>query len=175
MSRLPSHPEDQHDTLPDALAADLRAVYGRGADVPRQVDAAILQEARAGFARRRRFRLALRAATVTAAAAAIVLAFAIPVLMKSAPQRVGPVPVVTDAKMLMVAPPPPTQQREDVDHDGKVDILDAFVVAKLIEARGQLDRTYDINGDGRIDGADVDRIAMAAVDTSAAGDERRVQ
>jgi hypothetical protein len=79
--------------------------------------------------------------------------------------------------MLMVGPPP-AQQREDVDHDGKVDILDAFVVAKLIEARGQLDRTYDINGDGRIDGADVDRIAMAAVDTS--GDaggagERRVQ
>ena len=174
MSRPPHQPEDQHDTLPDALVADLRGIYGRGVEVPREVDAAVLQEARAGFARRRRFRLAVRAATVTAAAAAIALAFAIPMLMRSAPQRVGPTPVATDTQMLMVAPPP-AQQREDVDHDGKVDILDAFVVAKLIEARGQLDRTYDINGDGRIDGADVDRIAMAAVDTSAAGNDRRVQ
>jgi hypothetical protein len=80
--------------------------------------------------------------------------------------------------MLMASPPPMT---EDVDHSGKVDILDAFVVAKLIEVRGQLDRTYDINSDGRIDGVDVDRIAMAAVDTSdsaaaaPAPDERRVQ
>jgi hypothetical protein len=173
MSRSPSQPEDQLDTLPDALAADLRTIYAPRTDVPREIDAAVLREARAGFARRRRFRLALRAATVTAAAAAVILAFAIPMLMKSAPQHVGPAPITTDTKMLMVAPP---SQREDVDHDGKVDILDAFVVAKLIEARGQLDRTYDINGDGRIDGADVDRIAMAAVDTSAsADDERRVQ
>ena len=177
MSRLPDQPDHQHDTLPDALAADLRAIYGRGADVPRSVDTLILAEARTGFARRRRFRLTLRGALFTAAAAAVILAFAIPALMKTDVARLRPHPVATDAKMLIVAPPPPTG---DVDHSGKVDILDAFAVARLIETRGAMDRAYDVNGDGRIDGADVDRIAMAAVDTSAdaAGAtavERRVQ
>ena len=174
MSRLPSQPEDQHDTLPDALAADLRAIYGRGPDVPHEVDAAILREARAGFARRRRFRLAFRAAMVDpAAAAAVVLAFAVPILMKSDPrqQQAGPTPWATDTKMLMVSPP---SQPEDVDHSGKVDILDAFVVAKLIEVRRRDRPTYDVNGDGRST-ADVDRIAMAAVDTSADAADRTTE
>ncbi len=174
MSRLPDPPEDRHDTLPDALAADLRAIYGRGAEVPRRVDTLILAEARAGFARRRRFRLTLRGALFTAAAAAVILAFAIPALMRTDGGRYRPRPVASDAKMLMVAPPAPPPIG-DVDHSGKVDILDAFVVARLIETRGAIDRAYDVNGDGRIDGADVDRIAMAAVDTSANSGERRVQ
>ena len=89
MSSLPSQPEDLNrdvagGELPDALAAELRAMYGATMLVPPAVDAAILREARGGFARRRRFRLAVRGAIVTAAAAAAVaLAFVIPALMKS--------------------------------------------------------------------------------------------
>src|SRR5688572_8142419 len=107
MSSLPSQPEDLNRDvadaeLPDALAAELRALYGRTVLVPPAVDAAILREARGGFARRRRFRLAIRGAIVTAAAAAVALAFVIPALMKSdAPRQQAGTPEAT--KMLMIA------------------------------------------------------------------------
>jgi hypothetical protein len=45
----------------------------------------------------------------------------------------------------------------------RVDILDAFLLARRIESGGPLDAGWDINGDGRIDGDDVDAIAFAAV------------
>src|SRR2546425_5802974 len=53
--------------------------------------------------------------------------------------------------------------REDINHDGRVDILDAFVLSRWIETGGTLDPRWDINGDGRVDRADVDAIAARAV------------
>ena len=71
---------------------------------------------------------------------------------------------------------PATPQAEDVDHSGKVDILDAFVVAKLVETGKQAQATYDVNGDGEVDQSDVDRIAHAAVAVAPdAAEQRRVQ
>ena len=167
MPSLPNQPDD----LPEGLAADLRAIYGRSVPVPPAVDAEILREARAGFARRRRFQLAARVAAVSAAAAAgVALAFVIPAFINpDTPTQTASGPSVAP-KMLMVAP----SRDEDVDHNGKVDILDAFAVAKLIDVRGEIDKTYDVNGDGKVDQSDVDRDAMAAVETSG-GDEARVQ
>lgn len=152
--------DDQFEDLPDALVSDLRATYGRtSTTVPPTVDAAILHEARAAFARRRRFQLALRGFGAVAAAAAII-ALALP-LIRSAntTKRVAKAPVQT--QLISVVP-----ANEDVDGSGKVDILDAFVVAKLIETKNQIDETYDVNHDGKVDQADVDRIAVAAVNTS---------
>jgi hypothetical protein len=164
MQNLPSQPDDD---LPDGLARELRATYGRTPAVPASVDVAVLREARAGFARRRRFRLAARVAAAggAAAAAAAVLALGLPGLLKPGgpPDVANTQPATNATHLLMVASPPAA---EDVDRDGKVDILDAFVVARLIEARETADRAYDVNGDGAVDRADVDRIALAAVDTS---------
>ena len=53
--------------------------------------------------------------------------------------------------------------RADIDGNGRVDILDAFRLARSIEARGPVDRKWDLNGDGRVDQADVDLVACAAV------------
>lgn len=167
MSSLPNQPDDStNDELPDALARDLRALYVRDVRIPDSVDAAILNDARAGFARRRRFRLALRGAVLAtgAAAAAAVLVLTLRPLnpdsvdpqgtMARNPQPTAPAPVVARA--------------EDVDRSGTVDILDAFVVAKLVDLQGHLDnQTYDVNGDGKVDRSDVDRIAVAAVETTA--------
>jgi hypothetical protein len=80
---------------------------------------------------------------------------------------------------------------KDIDHNGRVDILDAFLLARQIKAGGQLggDRlvlpgvapkagspktdlsrfsgpvspAWDFNGDGVIDQKDVDAVAMSAV------------
>ena len=57
------------EQLPAALVADLRGVYGGEVRVPRQIDSRILNEARAGFAKRNRFRSRLLYAGFAAAAA----------------------------------------------------------------------------------------------------------
>lgn len=62
-------------------------------------------------------------------------------------------------------PPPdaaPRPRRGDVNGDGRVDILDAFVLAKAVEA-GAAAGEWDLSGDGRVDRADVERVARAAV------------
>lgn len=90
-----------------------------------------------------------------------------------------------------IAPAPTLAEREDIDHSGRVDILDAFALARMIEnqdtriagqrrdARGDVGRAadarpnragiteipamFDLNGDGAVDQGDVDAVAMAAV------------
>lgn len=179
MASVPPQPDD----LPDALARDLNALYARDVRVPDAIDASILADARAGFARRHRFRLALRGAVVASAAAAAAALVVLAVRLAAMDPVSGPSPVAQHQPS--PAAPQPTGpaapavagKAEDVDHSGRVDILDAFVVARLIDVQGELDRqAYDVNGDGKVDRADVDRIAMAAVDTSPrAGDDGRVQ
>ena len=53
--------------------------------------------------------------------------------------------------------------KEDIDQDGRVDILDAFALARHIESPRETVGEWDMNGDGTVDRADVDVIARAAV------------
>ena len=159
------------DKLPEALIADLRGVYRGEVRVPREVDSRILNDARAGFAKRSRFRYRLLYSGFAAAAAILIVGIILPELLPpahDAPHR----SVAT--KFLSVMPEATAAAAEDVDHSGKVDILDAFVVAKLVETGKQIDAAYDVNGDGKVDQSDVDRIAHAAVAVVPA-DDRRVQ
>ena len=48
----------------------------------------------------------------------------------------------------------------DVDQSGRIDILDAFVIARQIRSGG---RIHDINSDGRFDELDVAMVAERAV------------
>jgi hypothetical protein len=161
------------DHRPDALVADLRGVYAREVRVPREVDSRILNDARAGFAKRNRFRPHWLYAGFAAAAAVLIVGILLPELLPGthndgvSSQRVA-------THMLTVMPSP--SQAEDVDHSGKVDILDAFVVAKLVETGKQVEAAYDVNGDGKVDQSDVDRIAHAAVAVAPdLAEQRRVQ
>ena len=159
------------DRLPDALVAALRGVYARDVHVPRELDSRILNDARAGFARRNRFRSRLLYSGFAAAAAILIVGIVLPQLYPGAHDMPGQ---RVTTHMLSVMPSPP--QAEDVDHSGKVDILDAFVVAKLVETGKQVEATYDVNGDGKVDQSDVDRIARAAVAVAPdSGEQRRVQ
>jgi hypothetical protein len=171
MASTPDHSDD----LPPALARDFRSLHARDVRVPESIDAAILADARTGFARRRRFRLALRGALVASGAAAAALVV-LAIRLSSDPSPASTGVARNQPELSPAQPSQAVAQAEDVDRSGRVDILDAFVVARLIDVQGHLDDApaYDVNGDGAVDRADVDRIAMAAVDTSAprAGDGR---
>ena len=56
--------------------------------------------------------------------------------------------------------------REDLNHDGKVDILDAFALARQLKSGKPLPTTYCINGDGAVNEKDVVLIATHAVQLS---------
>jgi hypothetical protein len=97
--------------------------------------------------RRRRLRLVLRWSG--AAAAVLLLAFVLPPLLREP------------------ALPPAAPLHGDVDRDGRVDVLDAFALARALEAaRAEaIDKAIgDANADGRLDRQDVDAIVRDAVD-----------
>ena len=62
-----------------------------------------------------------------------------------------------------LAPPRAAAEPADVDRNGRVDILDAYALARRLEEGVSIDARLDLNRDGVIDGSDVDRIAARAV------------
>ncbi len=50
----------------------------------------------------------------------------------------------------------------DIDNDGRVDILDAFAMARRIK-RGEAEPAWDHNQDGQVDQRDVDNLAQLTV------------
>ena len=83
-----------------------------------------------------------------AAAAAIVLLVAIPQVFK----RPAPAPAPASAFA-----------RWDLNHDGHVDILDAFALARQLKQGGTRNLQLDVNEDGVVDERDVAAIAARAV------------
>ena len=135
---------------PPALARDLASLLGPGPTVPPEVNEAVINAARTQFTHQRRRRLLLRLAPLGAAAAA-----AIALIMLSLPTRYADQRQAESHEITVIP--------EDIDRNGHVDILDAFALARRIEADGVLGLAWDINGDGEVDGGDVDTVAMTAV------------
>lgn len=140
------HREQQSDTdqetqAPQGLIDDVRALYGTGVAVPPQVDEGILARAQRRFARRRMVARGLRWGVAGVAAAAVLL-----------------VAVTIWPGLRSVA-----AGREDIDGNGQVDILDAFTLARNIEAPDGVKKEWDLNGDGVVNRIDVDTVALAAV------------
>jgi len=154
----PIEPDNQDLEMPPRLAADLRAISDHRLAVPPSVDAAILASARLQLGRRARpGRTAriLRWAVPAAAAAAVLL-----VLL--ARQDFTPMPESRTASVRQ----PSTVDRQpsfDIDLSGRIDILDAFALARRLERGEATDPAWDRTGDGAVDRKDVDAIALAAV------------
>jgi hypothetical protein len=51
----------------------------------------------------------------------------------------------------------------DLDRNGRVDILDAFALARRLDAGDTPESTLDLNRDGAVDARDVDLLALRAV------------
>ena len=139
--------------VPSKLSADLNSLFQPQVGVPPEVDRAVMDRAYKHFAgiksikgRILRIHWAWR---IAAAAAVIIFAFSLDLT-----QQTGP---VTDSISLNET------QVADIDRNGRVDILDAFKLARHIETAGPVETEWDINGDGLIDRSDVDVVALAAV------------
>ncbi len=150
-SPSPPDPQDLPELAGD-LARDLAALGSRNIEVPRDIDDAVMAAARSALSERRRGRIAARRwARWTAAAAGLALVV-----------WIGNVLTTTRPTALRSVAPQLASAPGDLDRSGGVDILDAFALARQLDS-GTAPTHGDFNGDGRIDRADVDAIAMAAV------------
>lgn len=57
----------------------------------------------------------------------------------------------------------PAYAREDLNRDGRVDILDAFLLARQLQSGDNPRPSLDLNGDGVVDHRDAESIAAQAV------------
>ena len=136
---------------PKKLAEDLRSLYRGRVGAPPEVDRAIIDMCHRRLTRRRRPVLVLRWAAAGAAAAALLVGISI-MLRERRPLASRAAPALHRVATL-----------EDVDRNGRVDILDAFALARHLEGAGTPRNEWDFNGDGDVNKADVDLVAMAAV------------
>jgi hypothetical protein len=145
--------EDLDLRISSKFSNDLKALFEPPVGVPPELDRAVIDRAHKHFERlqsgkgkRLRIHWAWR---IAAAAAVIIFAFSLDLT-----KQTGPTTDRFSASETQVV---------DIDRNGRVDILDAFKLAKHIESAGPLQTTWDINGDGLIDRSDVDVVAFAAV------------
>jgi hypothetical protein len=142
---MPDDPHQAEESPSAGVQGALRSLYGRAPGIPAAVDDTILARAQRELAARRRFRrwaTGLKAGAGLAAAAALALAAWL--WTPHAGSEGGNLAA-----------------REDMDGDGRVDIVDALHLARSIASGGA--SAGDMNGDGRVDHADVDAIAARAV------------
>ena len=145
--------EDMDLRISSKLSADLKALFGPQVGIPPEVDRAVMDRAdkhlvpiQSGKGRRLRIHWGWR---IAAAAAVIILAFSLDLTKQPDP--------ATDSFSLSKT------QAEDIDQNGRVDILDAFKLARHIETADRTETEWDFNGDGLINSSDVDMVALAAV------------
>jgi len=145
---------DKYGRLSDRFREDLRNLFEPAGSVPPEVDRAILAQAPHRLARPRRIILPLRWAGGIAAAAAVITLGVF--LYYGARSDNHPSSIIHHQSAA-------AERRADLDGNGRVDILDAFQLARHVESREPVDAGWDLTGDGRVDREDVDAVAFAAV------------
>jgi hypothetical protein len=155
MAKQDPHDEDRSLQAPDKLLQALRDLQKNLLFVPPAVDQAVLKDARAHLQRITPRPLPRRPWLPWAAMAA------------------GLALAIWLGERWIQPTPAPSFARDDLNHDGNVDILDAFALAAKIETGGTLDLRWDINGDGRVDRYDVAAIAARAVSLDPVAPEPR--
>jgi Dockerin type I domain len=148
---LQDNPNPDETRLPDELADRLSTIHDPQLFVPPDIDQAILAKARVkfGVTDRQTGRPWLRLAAPLAAAASIVLGVWIVWPSTTTPLISPPIAIVGD-----------------IDQNGSVDILDAFALARHIDAGQPTSANWDITADGQVDRADVLAITTIAVSLS---------
>ena len=151
MNRTPENNLDQwaEQGGPPQLKASLSDLMGSSPAVPRSLDEQILSAARQQSIGRNRRRWMIRYAIGSVAAAAAVILIAI----KTTHQERRTANYSAEA----------VASSEDVNRDGKLDILDAYFVARKVAANEPLNKEWDFNRDGAVDNKDVDVVAFSAV------------
>jgi hypothetical protein len=136
-------------SLPDALVGDLRRLYEPTTPVDRERDRQILAAAGQILAETSPSKRRIPTWASLAAAAAVAAMIGVNLFLPSSPSSIDPILTATT-------------QHPDLDGNGTIDILDAFALAREVEAGHNLEH-LDMNHDGQVDQADIDRIAQQAV------------
>jgi len=131
----------------DRLSDDLKALFESKAPAADRVDRVVMDAARRRLTRPVPKRRRLWIAGVSAAAAVL---FAV---VLSGPWR-------TESTILSVDA---VEMPADVDGNGRIDILDAYKLARHVAGAGSPDMRWDQNHDGTVNADDVDLVAFAAV------------
>ncbi len=147
----------------EALAEQARASAEATAEVSPAVKAAILDAATAAAerARRARRRRLLAWGAPVAAAATLLLA----VLLRPSPKRAAsPAAPAPGQGVATARPSAATEERAgvDINGDGRFDILDAFTLSRALDT-GRVRPSWDLDGNARVDEADVDLLARRSV------------
>lgn len=159
------HDKDLGLEAPPKLAAALKQLPAEPVFVPSTVDEALLKAARLHLCRPQKkrtnwFRLMPWTVSTAGFAAAVLLAYPYAKNFLGLGQSRK---AATRGWTSNSGIQPPAQIHEDLNHDGKVDILDAFMLARELQNPRVSDPRLDVNGDGVIDGRDVEAIAAHAV------------
>ena len=154
--------EFEHLNL-DKLSSDLKGLCQPGESVPPDVDRRVIDMANRRL-RRRPMRQWVGWAATAAAAAVIIFVVSVSLPKKSETLRQRS---KTKSISLMDERSPEMKAvsvvAADIDRNGRVNILDAFKLARRLESSQDLESQWDINGDGQIDRGDVDTIAIVSV------------
>lgn len=154
---MPTRDEHNPDTdglhLPDKLAERLSAMHDGRLFIPPDTDRAVMEQAREHFGVKpdTNRRLWLRFAAPLAAAAMIALGV----------WTVWPNAGTYEGETLHVV-------QGDADGSGTVDILDAFTMARVLDAGETAPAEWDLTGDGRVNRADVSAVTAIVVSLSGA-------
>jgi len=149
--QMPDNDHDDSDAAlqaPPTLVSALRRLPKQPIFIPPAADEAISRAARRHLNRQQQPKWLWFIPWVAAAAAAILLLAIIPPFLGK--------PASAPSASSRFA-------QEDLNHDGQVDILDAFALARRLKAGATANPQLDLNGDGVIDERDVTIVAARAV------------
>ena len=166
-----------HETLegPPRLAAALKQLRPESIFVPPTVDEAVLKVARQHLCRPERKRanwFRLMPWTVAGAAVAVAVLLVSPYakdFLRFGPSRKTASRGWQNNSGTQSQSQGLASASEDLNHDGKVDILDALMLARKLQGAHIFDPHLDVNGDGIIDHRDVEAIAAHAVSLGKGG------
>jgi Dockerin type I domain len=144
------HNDPNETPAPPKLVAALRRSQAGRVFVPPTVDEAILRAARNHLAPARRTKQSLFGVWLRWPAVAASFALLVVVAYRL-------------VRPESTSNPRTSYAQADLNHDGRVDILDALQLARQLESGGQPSPASDINGDGSVDRRDAAVIATMAV------------
>ena len=166
---IPVPPERETAIL--SMARERAAEVRRKSTVDSRQSTAPARGAKRAEGSRSARRRTLRRVVPWAAAASLTLVVGGTIWLNRTSEPESPAPIMATAPKAVRPPSPPAAPRvarvvaagpSDVNSDGRVDIVDAFLMARSLE-RGRSERSWDQNRDGKVDRGDVDRIAFAVV------------
>ena len=171
--RNQSQPE-QEPEAPAKLVTDLKDLHKEHIFVPPKVDQSILNAAREQLEETSREPAEQETARqpwipqwapwAAAASLMLLLFLTLPGEKHTSPSALAEASVSAEEVAPKQKPLSPAAMisRKDINKDGQVDILDAFMLASRIQT-GAIEENWDINGDGQVNQADVEEISAFAV------------